>query len=84
MRSDAELNEIMYEIREQEEAPVRNRRTHAVIPSMLTEECDQRVCFYNTNGLIDDPMALHRDSRFINVWSDEEKGIFRDKLVSGG
>lgn len=81
VRSDAELKEIMCELSEQEEAPVRYRRTHAVIPPMLLEERDQRVRFLNTNGLISDPMALHRDSRFISVWSDEEKAIFRDKSV---
>lgn len=79
VRSDAELKEIMYELCEQEEASVRYHRTHATIPPMLIEESEQRVRFYNTNGLISDPMALHRDSRFVNIWSEEEKAIFRDK-----
>ena len=79
VRSDAELKEIMYELCEQEEGPVRYRKTHALIPPMLTQQCDKRVKFFNENGLISDPMALHRDSRFINVWSEEEKSIFRDK-----
>lgn len=81
MRSDAELKEIMYELCEQEEAPVRYRRTHAVIPPMLLEEGEKRVKFYNSNGLISDPMALHRDSRCVGAWSEEEKTIFRDKSV---
>lgn len=82
VRSDAELKEIMYELCEQEEAPVRYRRTHAVIPPMLIEEREKRVKFFNSNGLISDPMALHRDSRFIGgAWSEEEKTIFRDKSV---
>lgn len=81
VRSDAELKEIMYELYEQEAGPVRSRKTHAVIPPMLTDEQDRRVRFLNRNGLISDPMALHRDSRFVNAWSEEEKGIFRDKSV---
>lgn len=81
VRSDAELKEIMYELCEQEEAPVRYRRTHAVIPSMLVEERERNVQFHNNNGLISDPMALHRDARFDNAWSEEEKSIFRDKSV---
>ena len=81
VRSDAELKEIMYELCEQEEGPVRYRKTHALIPPMLTDESDQRARFLNKNGLISDPMALHRDSRFVNVWSEEEKSIFRDKSV---
>lgn len=81
VRSDAELKEIMYELNEQEEAPVRYRRTHATIPPMLVGESERKVQFVNNNGLVSDPMALHRDSRFISVWSEEEKTIFRDKLV---
>ena len=71
----------MYELCEKEEAPVRYRRTHAVVPPMLIEDKEQRVKFYNNNGLISDPMALNRQSRFVNIWSEEEKAIFRDKLV---
>lgn len=82
MRSDAELKEIMYELCEQEEEPVRNRKTHAVIPPMLTDERDRRVKFFNENGLISDPMALYRQSRFVNIWSEREKAIFRDKSVN--
>ncbi len=82
VRSDAELKEIMYELCEQEEAPVRYRRTHAVIPPMLVDDNERRVQFSNSNGVISDPMALHRDSRFIGAWSEEEKALFRDKSVS--
>lgn len=81
VRSDAELKEIMYELCEQEEAPVRHRRTHAAIPSMLIEDREKRVQYENKNGLITDPMALHRKSCFVYMWSDEEKATFRDKLV---
>ena len=81
VRSDAELKEIMYELSEQEETHERYRRTHAVIPPMLIEESEKRVRYLNSNGLISDPMALHRDSRFIGLWSEEEKAIFRDKSV---
>jgi nuclear receptor co-repressor 1 len=79
VRSDAELKEIMYELCEQEAGPSRNRKTHAVIPPMLTDEQDRRVRFISKNGLINDPMTLYRDSRFVSVWSEEEKEIFRDK-----
>lgn len=79
VRSDAELKEIMYELCEQEEGPARHRKTHAVIPPMVTGDRDKKVKFYNNNGVIGDPMALHRDSRFIGVWSEEEKTLFKDK-----
>lgn len=81
MRSDAELKEIMYELYEQEEGPVRNRKTHAVIPPMVTDKQDERVKFFSRNGLISDPLTLHRDSR-VSIWNEEEKDIFRDKYVT--
>lgn len=81
VRSDAELKEIMFELYEQDEAPVRHRRTHAAVPPMLIDEREKRVEYDNKNGLIADPMALHRESCFVYMWSDEEKATFRDKLV---
>lgn len=81
VRSDAELKEIMCELVEQDEAPVRHRRTHAAVPAMLVDEMDKRVRYDNKNGLIADPMALHRESCFMYMWSEEEKATFRDKLV---
>ena len=32
-------------------------------------------------GLIEDPMADHRNRRMSSVWSDAEKKIFREELV---
>jgi len=81
VRSDAELKEIMCELYEQDEAPVRHRRTHAAIPPMLVDERERNLRYNNKNGLIADPMALHRESCFMYMWSDEEKATFRDKLV---
>jgi len=30
-------------------------------------------------GLITDPMALYRESKFTNIWTDEEKRVFKEK-----
>ena len=79
-RSDAEMKEIMFELYERAEAPVRHRRTHAAVPPML-DESERRMQFENKNGHIADPMALHRESCFIYMWSEEEKATFRDKSV---
>ena len=81
MRSDAELTELAYELFEQEEASVRFRKTHATIPPMLIDKKDQQMRFYNENSRIPDPMALHREAKFTNIWTEEEKSIFRDKYV---
>ena len=81
VRSDAELSELAYELFEQEEASVRFRKTHATIPPMLIDKKEREMRFYNNNGLIPDPMAVHREAKFSNIWTDEEKAIFRDKYV---
>jgi len=78
VRSDAELDEIMYELSNKEQAPVRYRRTHAIIPPMVGSGAPR---FYSSNGHIEDVMAVHRDLRFTNIWTDEEKAVFRDKFL---
>lgn len=79
MRSDAELNELMYELSSKEEAPARYRKTHAVIPPMIVDEEERRSKFVSTNSHVEDMMALHRDLKFTNIWTDEEKAVFREK-----
>ena len=32
-------------------------------------------------GLIEDPMAFYREAKLTNVWTDDEKKIFREKCV---
>ena len=59
----------------------RHRRTHATIPSMLTDEKERKVQFISTNGLVKDPMAIYRESKAISTWTDEEKRIFKEKYV---
>ena len=30
-------------------------------------------------GLITDPMAMYRESKVTNIWTDEEKRVFKEK-----
>lgn len=61
------------------QAPARSRRTHALIPAMVVGGPEERLVFHSINGLIQDPMAVYRAAKLTNVWSDEEKKIFREK-----
>ena len=79
VRSDADLSELAIELLEQEEASVRYHKTHASIPPMVIDKKEQGARFYSSNGLIADPMAVYRETKLINVWSDEEKRLFREK-----
>jgi nuclear receptor co-repressor 2 len=79
VRSDLELSQVMYELYEQEEAPARTRRTHALIPAMVAGGPEEKLAFHSCNGLIQDPMAMYRAAKLTNVWTDDEKKTFREK-----
>ena len=61
------------------QAPARTRRTHALIPAMVVGGPEEKLAFHSSNGLIQDPMAVYRAAKLTNVWTDEEKKIFREK-----
>ncbi len=47
-------------------SPVKSQKLYIVLP-------------YSITGQISDPMAVYRESKLANVWTDEEKRIFREK-----
>lgn len=54
-------------------------RQLSVIPPMMFDAEQRRVKFINMNGLMEDPMKVHKDRQFMNVWTDHEKEIFKEK-----
>uniref|UniRef100_T1JIR2 SANT domain-containing protein n=1 Tax=Strigamia maritima TaxID=126957 RepID=T1JIR2_STRMM len=80
IRSDAELEEIMDGLQEQE-LEDKKMRSYAVIPPILLHAKQRRLRFDNKNGLIEDPMAEHRDRQLLNLWTDQEKEIFKEKFL---
>lgn len=54
-------------------------RQLSVIPPMMFDAEQRRVKFINMNGLMEDPMKVYKDRQFMNVWTDHEKEIFKDK-----
>lgn len=54
-------------------------RQLSVIPPMMFDVEQQRVKFLNLNGVMDDPMRVYKERQFINVWSEHEKEIFKEK-----
>lgn len=81
VRSEAELNELAYELYAQEEAKDRHHRTHAVIPSMISDQREKYIKYVNDNGLLRDPMLLYRETKVTSTWTDVERSIFRDKFA---
>lgn len=37
--------------------------------------------YYNNNGLVEDPMSEWKDRKLINIWTPEEKRIFKERYL---
>lgn len=57
-------------------------RQLSVIPPMMYDSEQRRVKFINMNGLMDDPMKVYKARQFMNVWTEHEKEIFKEKWVA--
>ncbi|XP_051891481.1 nuclear receptor corepressor 1 isoform X10 [Pristis pectinata] len=79
-RSEHEISEIIDGLSEQENNEKQMRQL-SVIPPMMFDVEQRRVKFLNMNGVMDDPMRVYKERQFINVWSDHEKEIFKEKFV---
>ena len=80
IRSDADLEDIMEGLQEQE-AEDKKMRSYAVIPPILQDKKLQKPVFINKNNLIRDPLAEYKERKHINIWSDAEKDTFREKFL---
>lgn len=54
-------------------------RQLSVIPPMMYDSEQRRVKFINMNGLMEDPMKVYKSRQFMNVWSEHEKALFKEK-----
>lgn len=79
-RSEAEFNEIVDNLNEQE-ANERHMRTLAVEPPPMLDERERRVKFVNRNGLVRDPLGIINERKHKNIWSEKERHIFKDKFI---
>ncbi|XP_029467150.1 nuclear receptor corepressor 1 isoform X5 [Rhinatrema bivittatum] len=79
-RSEHEISEIIDGLSEQENHEKQMRQL-SVIPPMMFDAEQRRVKFINMNGLMEDPMKVYKDRQFMNVWTDHEKEIFKEKFV---
>ncbi|XP_056017947.1 serine/arginine repetitive matrix protein 2-like isoform X6 [Ostrea edulis] len=79
-RSEAELEQIMDGLHEQEEED-KKMRSYAVVPPMMLDARQRKLRYTNNNGRVDDPMADYEERKFINVWTTQEKNIFKEKYL---
>ncbi|XP_076363299.1 uncharacterized protein LOC143253389 isoform X3 [Tachypleus tridentatus] len=80
VRSEAELEEIVDGIHEQE-LEDKKVKSYAVIPPILLDQRQRRITFLNSNGFVEDPMAEYQQRQLLNMWTDHEKEIFREKYL---
>ncbi|XP_022245762.1 uncharacterized protein LOC106462725 isoform X3 [Limulus polyphemus] len=80
VRSEAELEEIVDGIHEQE-LEDKKMKSYAVIPPILLDQRQRRIKFLNNNGFVEDPMAEYQQRQLLNMWTDHEKEIFREKYL---
>ncbi|XP_053562089.1 nuclear receptor corepressor 1 isoform X2 [Bombina bombina] len=79
-RSEHEISEIIDGLSEQENNEKQMRQL-SVIPPMMFDAEQRRVKFINMNGLLEDPLKVYKSRQFMNVWTDHEKEIFKEKFV---
>lgn len=80
IRSDAELEEIMDGLQEQE-LEDKKMRSYAVIPPIIMDSRHKQYRFINKNGLIEDPLNEFKERQMLNVWTEQEKDIFRERFL---
>lgn len=80
IRSDAELEEIMDGLQEQE-LEDKKIRSYAVIPPILLDSRHRKHYYINRNGFIEDPMSEYKERQMLNIWTDQEKDIFKEKYL---
>lgn len=83
VRSDADFEEIMDGLQDQELSD-KKMHSYAVIPPIMYDDDERRkrIKYNNQNGFLKDPMALHKQHKMINIWTDGEKAIFREKYLT--
>ena len=53
----------------------------AVVPPMLLDARQRKLRFYNNNGLIQDPLVEYNKRQLFNIWTPQEKEIFKEKYL---
>ncbi|CAN7937674.1 unnamed protein product, partial [Ixodes hexagonus] len=80
VRSEAELEEIMDGLQEQENED-RKMRSYAVVPPILLDVRERRVRYLNRNSLVEDLSSDYKERQMHNIWTDQEKELFREKYL---
>lgn len=80
VRSDAEMEEIMDGIQQQEDEEKR-MRSYAVVPPRLLDRWERSIRFLSENSRVDDLASEYKERQSLTHWTEAEKAIFREKYV---
>ncbi|XP_015919467.1 nuclear receptor corepressor 2 isoform X2 [Parasteatoda tepidariorum] len=80
IRSESEWEEIIDGLQEQE-MEEKKMRSYAVIPPIILDSRQRRLWYVNNNGLVEDLSQEYKEKQLLNIWTDQEKEIFREKYL---
>lgn len=80
MKSEADMEEIMDNLQEQA-LEDKKMRSYAVIPPILLDARERRIKYEDNNGHVDDMESVYKDRKFLNVWTPQEKEVFKEKYL---
>merc|ERR1740128_999066 len=68
VKSEADFDDVMERLQEQEMED-KKMHSYAVIPPLLLPPDERRRKFTNNNGLMRDPMQVHKEKEYVNMWT---------------
>ncbi|XP_024086197.1 nuclear receptor corepressor 1 isoform X2 [Cimex lectularius] len=80
VKSEADLEEIMDGLQEQE-LEDKKMRSYAVVPPLLLDAKQRSIYYINNNGKLDDFAAVYKERQLLNIWTQAEKDIFKEKFL---
>ncbi|XP_050443089.1 uncharacterized protein LOC126847091 isoform X3 [Adelges cooleyi] len=81
IKSEADLEEIMDGLQEQEMED-KKMRSYAVIPPLMLDPHERHLTYLNNNGLVLDYKTEYNETKYINIWTQQEKDVFKDRFIA--
>ncbi len=82
VRSEAELNEVINELQQEEMKKMKYQRAKAVPTPMILDPRERRAqSFWSRNGFVPDPKEEEKRQKLRNPWTEQEKEVFQAKYV---
>ncbi|KAK6636597.1 hypothetical protein RUM43_010259 [Polyplax serrata] len=80
IKSEADLEEIMDGLQEQEMED-KKMRSYAVIPPILLDSRQRKLKYVNNNGKLEDFSREYKERQLLNFWTTAEHEVFKEKYL---